>query len=208
MQDFALCDIYCAASFLFGWRYIRSIVRGKSYVRDDDFFFYGVSNEEEFKALVNQPDTLLVVGFSYCEKPHECPVSRFTPDCIHDPEHPVCRQCFVGKTINMLPENQTIPLIIPTIHYIAEQIFKIIEANPGKKVLFFITACEMTLEMFGDWGMAAGIKGIGVRLDGRICNTMKAFELSEVGIKPGLTVVLPKTQERILQLLTALQRQS
>ena len=45
------------------------------------------------------------------------------------------------------------------------------------------------------------IKGIGVRLDGRICNTMKAFEFSERGIKPGLTVVLDRTQERIMDLL-------
>ena len=44
------------------------------------------------------------------------------------------------------------------------------------------------------------IKGIGVRLDGRICNTMKAFELSEKGIKPGLTVVLDVTQKRLLDL--------
>ena len=59
----------------------------------------------------------------------------------------------------------------------------------------------MTLEMFGDWGNMAGIRGIGVRLDGRICNTMKAFELSEKGVKPGLTVVLDKTQSRIMHLL-------
>lgn len=59
----------------------------------------------------------------------------------------------------------------------------------------------MTLKMFGDWGNMVNIKGIGVRLDGRICNTMKAFELSEAGIKPGLTVVLPHTQRKILSLL-------
>ena len=64
-----------------------------------------------------------------------------------------------------------------------------------------ITACEMTLEMFGNLGNMASIKGIGVRLDGRICNTMKAFELSERGIKPGLTVVLEPTQKRILNLI-------
>ena len=76
----------------------------------------------------------------------------------------------------------------------------------GKKILFIITACEMTLEMFGDWGNMVEIQGIGVRLDGRICNTMKAFELSEEGIKPGLTVVLPHTQRRILNLLQSLRK--
>ncbi len=52
-------------------------------------------------------------------------------------------------------------------------------------MVFLITACELTLEMFGDWGNMLNIRGLGVRLDGRICNTMKAFELSEIGIKPG-----------------------
>lgn len=59
----------------------------------------------------------------------------------------------------------------------------------------------MTLEMFGDWGNMVNIQGIGVRLDGRICNTMRAFELSEKGIKPGLTVVLKESEDKILNLI-------
>ena len=57
--------------------------------------------------------------------------------------------------------------------------------------------------MFSDWGNMIRAKGIGVRLDGRICNTMRAFKLSEEGIKPGLTVVLDKTKEKILNILSA-----
>lgn len=182
-------------------RYLKSIFKKKSFVRDGDFYLYGIKDVAAFKSLLETPDALLVVGFSYCEKPHECPSGRFTDACIHDPENPVCRQCFIGKAVNALPEKRSIPLFIPTIHYISKKIFEIIEANPGKRVLFLITACEMTLEMFGDWGVMSGIKGIGVRLDGRICNTMRAFELSETGIKPGLTVVLGDTQKRILDLL-------
>jgi len=70
---------------------------------------------------------------------------------------------------------------------------------PDKEILFLITACEMTLRMFADFGNMIGIEGIGVRLDGRICNTMQAFHLSEQGIKPGLTVVLPPTAEQMLR---------
>jgi hypothetical protein len=108
--------------------------------------------------------------------------------------------------VHALPENNVIPLFIPTIHYIGGKIFEIVHANPSKKVIFIITACEMTLEMFGDWGNMVAIQGIGVRLDGRICNTMKAFELSEKGIKPGLTVVLDDTQKRILDLIRTRQK--
>jgi hypothetical protein len=188
------------------FRWIKSAWKKHPYTRDGDFFLYGIAHTKEFQALVKEDDVILVVGFSYCHKPYECPSGRFSPDCIHDASHPVCRQCGIGKATNALPLHQDFirPLFIPTIHYIGEKMFEIAEANPSKKILFLITACEMTLEMFGDWGNMIGARGIGVRLDGRICNTMKAFELSEAGVKPGLTVVLPDTQKRILELIKEL----
>lgn len=187
--------------------YIKSIFKPKSYHREDDLFFYGLKDTKEFEGLIQNKDHLLVLGFSYCHKPFECPSGRFTSDCIHDQENPVCRQCFIGKAIHALPEKNCFPLLIPTVHYVAGKILEISDLNPGKKVLFIITACEMTLEMFGDWGNMAEIRGIGVRLAGRICNTMRAFELSEQGIKPGLTVVLDSAKEKILELIR-LRRQS
>lgn len=185
----------------YGWALLKSILKKKPYLRDDDFFLYGITSLDDFRQQLGDPESLLVVGFSYCHKPLECPSGRFNDQCIHDSENPVCQQCFIGKAVHALPETNTIPLFIPTIHYIGEKIFETVHNNPNKQVLFLITACEMTLEMFGDWGNMVGIKGIGVRLDGRICNTMRAFELSEQGIKPGLTVVLPSTQQRFLDLI-------
>ncbi|NGX62397.1 MAG: hypothetical protein K940chlam9_01894 [Chlamydiae bacterium] len=187
--------------FRYGFRYLTSLVRNKSYRIEDDFYFYGLKSFHAFEKLYNQKNTLLVVGFSYCQKPFECPSGRFTDRCIRDPENPICRQCDIGKTLHALPQERTVPLLIPTIHYIGEKVFDLVHANPKKRVLFLITACEMTLKMFGDYGNMAGVQGIGVRLDGRICNTMKAFELSEGGIKPGLTVVTPPTQEKLLGLI-------
>lgn len=191
--------------FKYGWRLLTSYLKGKTYTRDGDFFLYGIRHAENLTDLLKDQSSLLVVGFSYCHKPFECPSGRFNAQCVHSLTNPTCRQCFIGKAMHALPEERTIPLIIPTIHYIGDEIFKIIHKNPGKEVLFLITACEMTLEMFGDWGNMAGIRGIGVRLDGRICNTMKAFELSEKGIKPGLTVVTESTQRRILDIFKTLR---
>jgi hypothetical protein len=185
----------------YGWRYFKSIFKNKSYIRDGDFFLYGINSVAEFENSLQDPNTLLVVGFSYCHKPFECPSGRFTDQCIRDTENAVCKQCFIGKAVHALPNVRTYPLFIPTIHYIGDQIFQIVHGNPKNKVIFIITACEMTLEMFGDWGNMVGIEGIGVRLDGRICNTMEAFRLSEEGVKPGLTVVLNETQQRILNLI-------
>lgn len=180
---------------------IRSWLKKKSYQREGDFFYYGVKNTEEFEKLLKDPDSLLVLGFSYCHKPFECPSGRFSDQCIHDPDNPVCRQCFIGKATNASPDKGCIPLFIPTVHYIGEKIFEIVHSYPTKKVIFIITACEMTLEMFGDWGNMVGIQGIGIRLDGRICNTLEAFRLSEEGIKPGLTVVLDDTAKEMLRLI-------
>ena len=174
----------------YGWRFFRSLMQERPYHRDGDFFLYGIQEAGHFEQLLTEDKTLLVVGFSYCHKPFECPVGRFSDACIHDADHPVCRQCFIGKVFNALPDHEVVALAIPTIHYIGKKILDIVHAHPTKRVLFIITACELTLEMFGHWGNMAGIKGIGVRLDGRICNTMQAFEFSERGIKPGLTVVL------------------
>jgi len=191
--------------FKYGWALLKSALRSKSFKRDEDFFLYGIDSVEAFQQELQKPNRLLVVGFSYCHKPFECPSGRFTSECIHDPTHPVCSQCFIGTCVNRLPPKTALPLFIPTIHYIGEKIFEIVHAHPDKTILFLITACELTLEMFGDWGNMVAIQGIGIRLDGRICNTLKAFELSEKGIKPGLTVVLEKTQKRLLELLDLLR---
>lgn len=185
----------------YGWAFLKSAWQTKPYKRQGDFFLYGVDSLAQFEELLKDRKALLVLGFSYCHKPFECPSGRFTPDCKHDASHPVCQQCFIGKAVHAATPKQTIPLFIPTIHYIGGKIFEIVHRNPGKPVLFMITACELTLEMFGDWGNMVNIQGLGIRLDGRICNTMKAFELSEQGIKPGLTVVLDETQKVILQLI-------
>lgn len=185
----------------YGWELLKSALKKKPFTRQGDFFLYGVKTLDEFENLMKEKNTLLVLGFSYCHKPFECPSGRFSADCIHDAQNPVCRQCFIGKAIHALPENNAIPLLIPTIHYVGGKIFEIVHGNPDKKIIFMISACEMTLEMFGDWGNMVSIKGIGIRLDGRICNTMKAFELSEEGIKPGLTVVLNETQKKVLELI-------
>ncbi|MGR9106028.1 MAG: hypothetical protein ACU843_03760 [Gammaproteobacteria bacterium] len=181
---------------------LESYRRAKSYCRDGDFFLYGFSGTQDFQQRLCAPDTFTVVGFSYCHKPFECPSGRFTDECVHDLNNPVCAQCFIGKCVHALPEKKSIAVLIPTVHYIAEKVVAAIDAHPDQEILFLITACELTLEMFGDWGNAIGIRGIGVRLDGQICNTMKAFEASERGIKPGLALVLPETQRRMLELIS------
>lgn len=178
-----------------------SYLKKNPYQRDDDFFLYGVENITEFKQLLREENSILAIGFSYCHKPFECPSGRFTDECIHDDKSPICGQCFIGKCMHAMPKNKTVPVVIPTVHDIGEKMFELSDENPGKEILFIITACELTLQMFSDWGNMIKIRGVGVRLGGQICNTMRAFEASEGGIKPGMTVVLDKTQTRMMELI-------
>ena len=202
-KDHKIKKSFLKYPFKYGWAFIKSAFKTKPYCREGDFFLYGVKSVAAFEEALTDPEALFVLGFSYCEKPFECPSGRFTDQCLHQADHSVCQQCFIGKSIHALGKKNNYALIIPTVHYIGGKIFDLVHAHPGKKILFLITACEMTLEMFGDLGNMVGIQGVGVRLDGRICNTMKAFELSERGVKPGLTVVLPETQAKMLQFIRA-----
>jgi len=192
--------------FSYAYHYLRSLCKSSSYTREGDLFLYGLKSLEALKEQLLQDKRVFVIGFSYCHKPFECPSGRFSSECKNDTSNPVCQQCFIGKAMHALPPfcTHVYPLFIPTIHYIGEKMFELKERFPDHKLLFLITACEMTLEMFGHWGNMIQAKGIGVRLDGRICNTMRAFVLSEEGIKPGLTVVLPQAKEQILSIIESL----
>lgn len=184
--------------------YLNSIFLKEAYKREGDFFLYGIPSLDEFIKRGKNKNTLFILGFSYCQKPFECPSLRFNDKCMNDQSNPICQQCVIGKCLQAAPKNSE-KVLIPTVHYIGEKIFDLIKQHPEKEVLFMITACELTLEMFSDWGNMVNIKGVGVRLSGRICNTMKAFELSETGIKPGLTVLKSDTEKQVLSLLFLLK---
>lgn len=197
-KGFQILRHFLKHPFKYGRQFIKSWLKGKSFNRQGDFFLYGLDSLSDFESLLLDKETLFVIGFSYCHKPFECPSGRFTADCIRDVNHDVCRQCFIGKTIHGLPQKNSHPVLIPTVHHIGNELFELLHAKPDRKIIFLITACEMTLEMFGDYGNMIGVQGIGIRLGGRICNTLQAFQLSEEGIKPGLTVVLEDTKEKML----------
>lgn len=184
-----------------GYHLIRSYLTPLPFNRDGDLFLYGLANEQAFRAILAKQESLLIIGFSYCHKPFECPSKRFTQDCIHDLENPVCGQCFIGKCVHSLPAKRVLPVFITTVHQIGEVIVQQVQKNPQLEVTFIITACEMTLQMFGDWGNMMQVRGVGVRLSGQICNTMKAFVASEHGVKPGMAVVMDDTKKRVLQLI-------
>ena len=182
-------------------RYIRSLRAYQSYRQEGDLFFYGIATFEEVRELLQEKETILFVGFSYCQKPFECPRGRFSKECTADIENGICKQCPIGKAYHTLPERETVFSIIPTAHDVALQMIDVKKRYPQKRVIFLITTCEMALKMFGDCAHAIGVQGVGVRLCGRVCNTLKAFALSERGIKPGITQFNEGSYDRFFSVL-------
>ena len=185
--------------FRYALGYLRSAIGGPPFRQDGDLFFYGIDGLDAMKRLIREKETVLLVGFSYCQKPHECPCGRFSDGCIHSLDSLVCRQCVIGKAAHALPSAQTIFVIIPTINAIGAAVLEAAQSN--KQVAFIITSCTLALEMFSDMGNMAGVRGVGIRLGGRVCNTFRAFELSEEGVKSGATTLLPSAQRFLFDLL-------
>lgn len=180
-------------------RHLRATLQKSKVLREGPFSLHGYRSLQEFEEDLCREDTLVVVGFSYCEKPFECPSRRFSLECIHDPDHPVCRQCWIGKMQNALPsQNHVRSLIIRTVHDIGEELFALRHAHPQRKIIFLITACTLAIEMFKNWPQVLSIRGVSVHFAGRICNTFSSFLLAEKGIKPGLVVTPQKAKERML----------
>lgn len=181
-------------------RFLKSICKKKPYNRNENLFFYGISSINDFKKAIQFSTP--IVGFSYCQKPISCPSGRFCTNCINDQNNKLCKEnCFIGKSLQKLSKKKAKTIIIPTTHYIGKYILDLIDLNPKKPVIFLITACELALTMFGDYGNTLGLKGIGIKLNGRICNTMEAFTLAERGIKPGQTLLTNQSEEFFFQII-------
>ncbi len=181
------------------YNYLSSLFFHPAYHREEDFFCFGIKNVHEWMGRSRDENTILLLGFSYCQAPKECPMGRFSDRCMADPDHGVCRSCFIGKCLNTLPSERTEVIRITTLNAIGNRMLELL--SEGRQVLFLITSCEMSIEMGGDFANMVGCKGIGVKLRGRCCNTWKGFQLAEDGIKPGVTALAPSTQRRVLSLL-------
>jgi hypothetical protein len=60
--------------------------------------------------------------------------------------------------------------------------------------------------MFSDLANMIGLKGVGLRLDGQVCPTLKAFMAAEDGHKRGVTHLRLETEEKLVELLQQDQR--
>lgn len=183
-------------------RLARSLFRKKECCQSEGHLrFFGCSSLDDLVSSMDE-SSFLVVGVSYCQKPRRCPRGRFNDACSYNEKNEICRACPIPKFQRVCDH----VLIIPTFLYIAEYLCQVVRNHPNQKVYFVISACELSLKMFGDYADILDLKGIGVRLIGRICNTFDAFKLAEKGIKPGVAFIEDETERVMLDVVARLNK--
>ena len=199
--NFILIKALLRHPFYYAWRYLCSFFSKKVLVRESSCCLCNVENKKTFLKELFSQDSVCIFGFSYCQKPKNCPKIRFSSECIADPDNSVCRSCFIGKIYHALPNDKKIIFtIITTANEIGNAVFRAMNQHPDKKILFIITSCEMAFTLFAPFGYMVNVQGIGLRLCGRFCNTWKAFSLSEEGIKPGQTMLSYDAEKFLLSI--------
>ncbi|NGX56451.1 MAG: hypothetical protein K1060chlam5_00694 [Candidatus Anoxychlamydiales bacterium] len=196
-----LLKYFLKSPISYSFNLLSSYFLKKPYTYQNDIYFFNIKDEKELNKLLIQKNTILIVGFSYCHKPFECPSMRFSKDCKYDYSNDICAQCFIGKCINTISDPSAIFLNILDINHIGEKLFEIKNSNPNKKIIYILTACTLSIKMFADLSNMLKIKGISIPLDGRVCVNFKNFHLAEIGIKKNITSVREFHKKKILEFL-------
>jgi predicted transcriptional regulator len=177
--------------FLYSYRYLKSYLFSKT-KKEKGAYLFGIPSLLEFKKLLKDKNNTLILGFSYCQKPLDCPVSRFSDLC-----NDKCEKCYISKYMN---KKNIYCFPITTVNFLGEKIFDIIKSKPSN-ILFIITACNISIKMFKDLSNALNMKGIALPLRGNVCGNFDSFHLAEQGIKPHQTIFLKEYEDLIDELL-------
>jgi hypothetical protein len=165
------------------------------------YFFHNLTDEKAFKKKLKEKNTLFVFGFSYCQKPFECPSSRFSSTCFFDPAQPICSECLIGKARQSIPPLSEI-LVIPTSFFFIERILALQKKHPSKEIVFLIFACPFAINLFAPWPSLFHLKGISFPLSGSLCTNFPSFKNAEKGEKNGLSFLQKGQKETFFQFLS------
>ena len=200
-KKFKLLRFFIGKPIYHSFNLIKSYIQKKPYIKEEeDLYLFNLKSFNDFKNHLSNKNTLLVIGFSYCMKPKLCPEKRFSSDCIHDPNHPICQNCFIDKCINSMYK-EDIFLVIPDVYYISENLIQIKKNHPDREILFIIMTCTLSIHIFADNANMIKMKGLATELSGRICVNNKTFLLAEKGIKSGVTCLSYKNEEIVFKIL-------
>jgi hypothetical protein len=196
--DFKTLSLFHLLKYLYC--YLQSIIRKKPYkTKDSNFYYYGIKNITEW---LNHKSSLLVVGFSYCQKPHDCPSNRFSTNCCNDTKNPICRECFISRCHEALSNKKnTTTFCITTAYSLGKKLTQLLHRHKSEEIIFIITACDMSLQMFGDMAHMLSLKGIGARIEYSACSNITAFNIAEKGKKNKTTDLSDSTKKKMLDIL-------
>jgi hypothetical protein len=96
-----------------------------------------------------------------------------------------------------LPTDRVVFTVVTTVNSIGEKIVALQTQTRGK-IVFLMTACELSLQLFADLAALVGVSGMGVRLRGKTCPTLSAFQYAESGIKPTVTSISHEGKQNLL----------
>ena len=191
-------------------------------------FFHGIQSNQELQELIQDKSNLLLLGFSYCQKPLYCPSGRFTANCSFDPV--LCQDCFIGKCFQKKLENSE-KIIITTATSLAEKLlalstpaFRSLPSSPSlslststasnapsstittnstasSKIIFLICACPLSLRLFQDFPALLDLKGRSFPLSGAVCASFPAFLAAEKGQKKEISQLSNSSAKEILKFL-------
>jgi len=199
-KNLKLFKYFLKKPFFYLLNLLKSYFSKEPYIFQKDIFLHNLNNLKELKKIATNKNTLFIFGFSYCQKPLECPKKRFSFECIYDHKNDICSQCFIGKCANAINKKDVF-LVIPHINYIGEKLFEILNKNPKKELIFIITSCELSIKMFSDFANMLKIKGLGLPLTKRVCPNFASFLYAEQGKKNGLTDLNNKNKNLLLEIL-------
>ncbi|MBN2478965.1 MAG: hypothetical protein JXA94_01930 [Parachlamydiales bacterium] len=177
-----------------------SYLKSKPYIQSGDNFLFNIATLEILKDRLKKPDVILLFALSYCQRPKECKEKRFSSDCKYDPISTVCSQCFLGKCANLIQKTDKF-LIVPDVKFIGDTIFEILNNEKDKEIIFVVSACDLSIKMFADFANILKIKGIGIKLQGRVCLNFETFLHAEKGLKNSLTNLSNDSESLMLELL-------
>ncbi len=167
--------------------------------------FFKKQNKEHFHSSINKRDLIDnlsrgngFITISYCQKPLNCPDSRFSLKCTA--KHLECKECFLSQ-IKRKADILGIDYYIVLGDY--DSVWNILKTQflKRKKGVYIITICNMVMNVIKYLSLLFGLKGYILPFVKGECKTLAAYELSEFGYKNIQTDISLQNKSILLEIL-------
>jgi len=189
--------------FLYFKRFISSFSEKRTLLQEG-VHLYGFKKLEDLKRSLASKESLLILGFSYCQRPKNCPAIRFSNTCPIDQS--TCSSCSLSPFIKHLRKDDSFIVIAKALD-LGEKILNLQKKYPQKEILFALSVCDLSEEIFSNFSHILGAKGVSFSLNGNTCTNFKSFQLAEEGKKKN-TTYLDDMQNQLLQEFLFLRKET